>query len=79
MVTGGFPRSSIGSATDAFPQIAGAKIQQQRTSQNGTVASVNYATINGTKAVHKGFGPGIVGGPAANMAKIDGTNIRPKH
>jgi hypothetical protein len=76
---GGVARNAVGNPTDAGTQVNGPRVQQQQAIPIATVAAINYATINGTKTARRGSGPGIVGGPAKNIAGINGTGIRPKH
>ena len=51
----------------------------QSVSPIATTSTINHASINGTGLARPGSGPGIVGGPAKNIAGINGSSIRPKH
>jgi hypothetical protein len=77
--TGDVARSAVGSVTNAGTQVSGPRVAPQNTSPIATVTAINYAAINGTRMVRPGSGPGIVGGPAKNIAGINGTGYRPKH
>jgi hypothetical protein len=42
-------------------------------------ATANGLSIGGTVLIHPGLGPGVIGGPAKNLAGINGTGFQIKH
>jgi hypothetical protein len=43
------------------------------------VLAASGAVVSGTGLVHRGSGPGIIGGPANKVSGINGSSFRPKH
>jgi hypothetical protein len=77
------PAPQISGATGREPKPAAGPMTPNKAGPAAThivgPVTANALSIGGTVVIHPGSGPGVIGGPAKNLAGINGTGFQIKH